>query len=219
MPPTYKLLYNIGKIAMVLDDPATALAAFERYLEEGKDDIPAKRRKEVETLLASVRPNVGRVDIHVSEPGASIRLDGFEIGDAPASGPLILKAGRHSMKVAKKGYRPVATTIEVPSEALLSVPIHLEPLPRGASDTRDVGQALPTPTVRPSARGCACELAARSEPVDETIAIVAIVCAGATARRRSRRPGRDPMPATQPPARAIARAPGPRGSGRVRGRL
>src|SRR4051794_1081194 len=53
--PHFSVLYNIGQARSTLGRPVEAVAAFERYLADGGQQITPSRRQEVEALLLANR--------------------------------------------------------------------------------------------------------------------------------------------------------------------
>src|SRR5215467_4367472 len=70
LAPTYKLLFDIGQVHYQLNDYAKARGALERYLAEGKEDVPADRREQVEHDLATLRSRTARVTLRANVSGA-----------------------------------------------------------------------------------------------------------------------------------------------------
>src|SRR5687768_8570297 len=56
--PTFRLQYNIAIAQARLKNPAAALTAFERYLSEGKADVPAERVYAVKAEMERLAPQV-----------------------------------------------------------------------------------------------------------------------------------------------------------------
>ena len=110
--PTYRLLYNLGQVAYELRDYTATERYFKQYLEEGKDEIPADRRAEVEQDLARVRARIASVRLVTNQPGARLFVDDKEVGRAPL-GPYRLSAGQHRIQAQQTGFSPVARVVEV----------------------------------------------------------------------------------------------------------
>src|SRR6476469_8681525 len=69
LKPTYRLLYNLGQVAYELRDYTATERYFMQYLAEGKDEIPADRRAEVEQDLARVRARIASVRLTTNQRG------------------------------------------------------------------------------------------------------------------------------------------------------
>jgi len=77
LKPSWKLLYNIGQAEAAASQYGLALDAFEAYLVEGADDVPAERHEEVLAEIQRLRVLVGVVEL--SAPGgAELVVDAIE---------------------------------------------------------------------------------------------------------------------------------------------
>lgn len=94
--PNFAVLYNIGQTQVALGRPLEATATLSRYLREGQDAISPERRKQVEDQLGLLASFLIDLDV-TANPGASIRVDGREVGRAPLAEPVRLTAGPHTM--------------------------------------------------------------------------------------------------------------------------
>ena len=65
--PTWRLHYNIGQSEAAAKHHGRALEAFEAYLSEGGDDVPADRREEVIREIEQLRKMVGMLDIRAPD--------------------------------------------------------------------------------------------------------------------------------------------------------
>ncbi|MCP4197613.1 MAG: hypothetical protein GY762_10740 [Proteobacteria bacterium] len=91
--PRWRYLYRIGRSEAALDRPILALTAFEEYLARGKDKIPKKRRKTTRQKLKKLRLKIGKLEIQAPE-GATVFLDGKEVGTTPIIKPLQVRANK-----------------------------------------------------------------------------------------------------------------------------
>jgi tetratricopeptide (TPR) repeat protein len=111
--PTYRLLYNLGQVAYELRDYTATERYFSQYLEEGKDEIPADRRAEVEQDLARVRARIASISLTTNQPDARLFVDDREVGRSPLKEPYRLSAGQHRVQAQLPGFSPVSRVIEV----------------------------------------------------------------------------------------------------------
>jgi formylglycine-generating enzyme required for sulfatase activity len=91
---------------------------------------------EEQTVRAALVADRAPVSFSSDPPGASVRVDGAEVGHTPLT--VDLSSGSRAVALALAGHRPAGRTIEVVAERPLTVPaFRLEPLPgrlRLASD-------------------------------------------------------------------------------------
>jgi len=119
--PSWKLHYNIAQSEAASRRYELALDAFESYLSEGGDEIPAAREAEVAKEISLLKTKVGSVLLDVPD-GATVHVDDALRGTTPLSGTLRISAGRdHHLVIRRDGAILVDRIIRVGSEETLSV--------------------------------------------------------------------------------------------------
>jgi hypothetical protein len=123
LAPSYKILYNMGRIQRQQNNYAAALRSYSRYLREGGTAIPPERRAEVEKELSTLKPRVAEVTIKVNVDGANVYSDDVPvcaatiesscIGISPLREPIVVNGGRHKFTATKKGYSTATALISV----------------------------------------------------------------------------------------------------------
>ena len=102
----YSVLYNLGQVFVSLAKPVEAINAYQRYLAEGGKKIPAARRTEVEREIALQKARVATLSFHILPDGATIRVDGSEVGKAPTIESLVVGIGEHVVSATAEGHEP-----------------------------------------------------------------------------------------------------------------
>lgn len=135
LAPSYKILYNMGRIQRQQNNYAAAMRSYERYLREGKEGVPAERRKEVEGELAILKPRVALVTVKVNIDGADVYSDDIPVctatiesscvGKSPLLTPIIVNGGRHKITATKQGYAPATSLISVVGSDAIEVKLDL----------------------------------------------------------------------------------------------
>lgn len=105
LAPNWKILFNIGEVHFQLNNYAKALKALEKYLAQGSQEIPAKRRADVEKDIESLRARTSFLTIKTNVEGAEVHLDDNVLGSTPLDPELLVDAGNHGIVVSKAGYR------------------------------------------------------------------------------------------------------------------
>ena len=100
----YSVLYNLGQVFVSLAKPVEAINAYQRYLAEGGKKIPAARRTEVEREIALQKARVATLSFHILPDGATIRVDGSEVGKAPTIESLVVGIGEHVVSATAEGH-------------------------------------------------------------------------------------------------------------------
>jgi formylglycine-generating enzyme required for sulfatase activity len=97
---------------------------------------------ELQTLTATLVPDRAPVSFASEPSGATIRVDGAEVGRTPVT--VDLSSGTRSVEARLAGHEPAARRIEVVAERALAVPsFRLEPLPgRLAVTSEPAGAAV-----------------------------------------------------------------------------
>ena len=101
--PQFAVLYNIGQAQVALDHPTKAIEVLRKYLSEGKDRIPETRRQKVQAQMASLSARLAALSITTDRAGASISVDGREVGATPLAEPVRVDAGTHTIAVKLDG--------------------------------------------------------------------------------------------------------------------
>jgi len=138
--PNPAVLYNIGETEYQLQEYASALSTFERYLNEGGSG--ESHRAEVESNVKALRARVGHVVITTSPAGADIVLDDQPIGKTPFDKPVRVSIGRRKVVATLAGRLPATRYVEIAAEDV--VPVSLQLLPASASSAPS-DQALAPP--------------------------------------------------------------------------
>ena len=112
----FAVLYNIGQVFVSLARPVEAVDAYERYLADGGKKVPAARRSEVEQEIARQKARIATVEVRGLPAGATVRLDGNEIGRSPMPGPVRVGVGKHTIAASADGYDPAETAVTVAGE-------------------------------------------------------------------------------------------------------
>jgi hypothetical protein len=122
------VLYNIAACHRELSHYGDAVQFYERFLAEGKGQVPNARLTAAQTELDAILARIARVTVTSSVDGASITVDGTAIATL-AKMPLILPPGEHKLTATAPGHKDVERTIRVASGDEMSVELNLEALP------------------------------------------------------------------------------------------
>jgi tetratricopeptide (TPR) repeat protein len=134
--PNVAVLYNVGETEYQLQDYASALGTFERYLGEASSSEP--HRGEVESTVEVLRSRVGHLAITTTPPGADITVDDSSIGRTPLEKSLLVSIGRRKVVASMAGHAPVSRYVDVAADDNVSVALVLtpaEPAPSGATSS------------------------------------------------------------------------------------
>ena len=99
LKPNYRVLYNIGQTYFQLRQYVEARDAMTRYLKEGGDQVDAERQAAVNKDLADLQRRLAKVTIKVNVGGATVLVDGKNVGTTPLSEPVVVSEGQRSISV------------------------------------------------------------------------------------------------------------------------
>ena len=97
--PNYKVLYNIGQTYFQLRQYVEARDAMQRYVKEGGAQIDAERLAAVTKDLGDLDKRIANVTITVNVEGASVLVDGKNVGITPLSAPIAVSEGQRNISV------------------------------------------------------------------------------------------------------------------------
>jgi hypothetical protein len=127
--PHFSVLYNIGQARATLGRYVEAAASFERYLADGGEQVGAKRREEVETLLEAARSRIGQLRLVVEEEaGARVWLDGVELSRERWGAPIPLSVGEHSLLYTDGAKPPESSHVTIAAETIVEARLQTTPL-------------------------------------------------------------------------------------------
>ena len=146
--PHFSVLYNIGQALIALGRPTEAVAALDRYVEEGGADVEPSRRAEVDAAIASETSKTGSVEVTVDVPGALVTVDDKPYGRSPLPVPVRVDSGAHRvLAVRESGERREAN---VNASAGQVSQVHLEFGAVAPSTPAPAHAAAPAPAPEPS---------------------------------------------------------------------
>lgn len=110
--PTYKLLYNIGQVNRQLNDYAKALDAFDQYLRDGANEIPANRKSEIRAEMVKLSGRVARLNIRSNGTG-EVTVDDLVVGHFPFERPIVVNVGRRKVALRDSTKGVVTRVVDV----------------------------------------------------------------------------------------------------------
>jgi len=113
LKPNWKLRITIGICYFNLGRFIEAHDQLLAYLEEGGQEVLPEKKTQAEDLLAQVAKLMATVKFSTNVEGASITIDGKEIGKTPMKKSYGLEAGLYKVKIEAGGYEPFIKDINV----------------------------------------------------------------------------------------------------------
>ena len=146
LAPAYRILYNIGQAAVVLQKYPKAIKAFEGYLAGGKTKVSAKRRKAVEKEIASLYSRVAYISVTSNVEGVEVLIDDDAVGTTPIAEPVMVNAGRHVIIGRKTGHAEDRESVTLAGKEKTAVKLELELFKTGGPVTVITPGQPPPPT-------------------------------------------------------------------------
>jgi hypothetical protein len=153
--PSWKILGNLGISAYRLERDGEALAAFEKYLQEGKKEIDAAERAQFERDAHTLRAGLVKVSLSSEPPGATISDERIPQSGASVRNPypalgapteLGVRAGHHRFTASLPGRPDSVWEVDLePGQKVEHVFAFAEPVVTAAPPVVD-SPATPTAT-------------------------------------------------------------------------
>jgi hypothetical protein len=148
LSPHHTVLYNLGQAYITLAKPVEAVAALQRYLDEGGKAIKPARRAEVEQEIARQKTRIATLEIRGLPEGALVMIDGDEAGKAPLAAPVRVGVGKHVVAATATGYEPGEVKIEIVGED--SKVVELKLVPKAGQRLAAASSPSPAPPPAPA---------------------------------------------------------------------
>ena len=120
-----RLLWNMASCEKELRHYARASALIGRYLQEGGERISAAQRKSALETQSALTDFYAKVKLSDAPEGATVFVDGEQVGQTPLTEPLTLDLGTRTLRVEQPGFEPFEKKIEIAGGGELEVPVVL----------------------------------------------------------------------------------------------
>jgi hypothetical protein len=126
------ILYNIATCQRDLDRIPDSVNSFRLYLqEEDPSRISAEDHAEIQRLLQEMRPRHGDIEIRVDVDGATVLVDGVEVGVSPLGQPVAVSPGEHRVSARLEGRTPAERSGAVRGGETITFALNLEAVAAG----------------------------------------------------------------------------------------
>ena len=119
--PNAAVLYNLGQTYYQLQNYASALDSFVRYLAESGES--PSHKQEVETAIKTLKSRVGTIVVTTNLAGSEVTVDDELVGKTPISAAVTISVGRRKITALHDGHSPEVRYVDVAAgeEAKLSI--------------------------------------------------------------------------------------------------
>jgi tetratricopeptide (TPR) repeat protein len=129
LDPRASVLLQTAVLSARLERWVDAATRYKRAMAETEIPLDAKSRAKAQAALDQVMLSLGLVTLTVIPEGATITVDGVELGLTPLAEPLMLAPGEHAVSLAAEGYLPTETRITVEGGSESERSFELKPVP------------------------------------------------------------------------------------------
>jgi len=137
--PNYRVLFNLAQVQSERHDYVASLQLFEKYLQQGGNEISAERREQVAREITALKGRVAQLTVAADVEGAELVIDGVSAGTLPLKEPVLVSAGVRQIQVRKAGYETITRTETIAGGDTPHYEVKLQALPAAAA-----GAAQPT---------------------------------------------------------------------------
>lgn len=121
----FAVLYNVGQAYIALERPVEAVAALERYLRDGKDQLEPDRSEQVEAQLAALKAELAEISVLSQLEGAQLFIDSRGVGRAPLAAPVTVAPGTHVVSASAADGSKLSRSVTLQAGERLE--LHLDP--------------------------------------------------------------------------------------------
>jgi hypothetical protein len=111
--PNYRVLYNLGQVANALGRYTEAQDYFQRYLNDGQEEVSSERKRDVEGHLTKLAGRIATLVLSTNVAGAEIFVDDVSVGTSPLQGAVKVSSGTRTIAAVTQGRPRVSQVIEV----------------------------------------------------------------------------------------------------------
>ena len=137
--PSWKILGNLGIAAMKLERDGDAIAAIERYLSEGKKELDASERADMERDLNTLRASAATVSLTTTPADVTISDERAPVQGSPVRNRYQSQGGSLKLQI-RPGHHVIVASVE--GKPPLSWEVDVEP---GGSYQHDFNLDAPPP--------------------------------------------------------------------------
>lgn len=109
--PNKNNLFNLATCYRALDRQVEALDILERVKRDFDSKLKPDMRADIDDQIAEIRTILANLSIAVAPDGATVSIDGEDMGVAPLSEPLVLRRGGHVIEVKLDNYETLTRSV------------------------------------------------------------------------------------------------------------
>ncbi|MBI5501219.1 MAG: PEGA domain-containing protein [Deltaproteobacteria bacterium] len=123
--PRAIVLFNIGAVQIELGNTEGALETLRRFVTEAGEDVDPGQLEQAQQVVRDLESQLTFLRVIVSEPGASITIDGRAAGTSPLLQPVHADPGVVEVRVRKEGFDEAVVMVPVPEARTTEITVTL----------------------------------------------------------------------------------------------
>ena len=124
--PTKMGYFNLANCYKALHRYGDALGEVDALERRFGGELDAQWRSDIKELRSGLRSMVGEIRVAVGPSGATVALDGQDVGAAPLAKPLLVAPGKHLVAATAAGYATESREVMVTAQSETQVTLSLE---------------------------------------------------------------------------------------------
>jgi len=121
LSPRASIQRNIAQCHRDLREFAEAYDSYQTLLTKYGATMTAADKRAVQRAIDELASLTATVKVNVTDPGATVAVDGNTVGTTPLASPLRMNLGAHTVTVAKAGYETLTKDVKVNGGDTVSV--------------------------------------------------------------------------------------------------
>ncbi len=126
MSPRASIQKNVAQCYRDLQEFASAYDAYTDLLDKYAATLSAAETATIKNVVAELALLTGAIRVTIAEPGATVRIDGRDVGTTPLAKPIRVKLERHQIVIAKVGFETLTKDVDIAAGATVSIDGPLE---------------------------------------------------------------------------------------------
>jgi tetratricopeptide (TPR) repeat protein len=122
--------FNLALCYLILERYEDAIETIEKLKKSFGDELKGGWAREIAAFEKKLKSTIVKLEIGVNVDGATVELDGSEIGKTPLGKPLIIRRGKHEVAVRHVGYEPQKKELDLTEEKEKRLLITLVEIPQ-----------------------------------------------------------------------------------------
>jgi hypothetical protein len=122
-----RLLFNMAIAEREMKHYSRAVVLLNQELTEGASTVPEAEKKTAQEVLEALKAFTAPLTVNVNEPGATVIVDGQEVGKTPLSGPVTVDVGERQITVKKPGFLDGTAKVSISGGTPATTEVKLDP--------------------------------------------------------------------------------------------